>query len=149
MWKFQIRPAEQKDLERLSFLYAKGFPGYDYEPVQFEYYLTTQLCFLFVSIYSDVVVGYILGHFNPDKSYCYISSLTVHPFFRKKGIGRSLMNQIVEQAKNEKFEKVELAVLAESLPAIRLYKSFGFCEIDRYEGEEGKTFIEMKADLKS
>lgn len=149
MSSFQIRPGEQKDLDRLSYLYSQAFPGYLFEPVQFEFYLKMGYGFLFVSTYREVVVGYILGHFNPDESYCHISSLAVHSFYRRKGVARNLMQDILDKSRQKNLSKVKLSVHAQSSPAINLYQSLGFVVGDKYEGGEGKAFLEMEALLAS
>lgn len=45
---------------------------------------------------------------------------------RRRGIGRSLMEQAVEWARESQIEKLELHVFPHNEPAIRLYEQFGF-----------------------
>ncbi|HEX6490248.1 MAG TPA: GNAT family N-acetyltransferase [Gaiellaceae bacterium] len=45
---------------------------------------------------------------------------------RRRGIGRALLEQAVEWAKEERIEKLELHVFPHNEPAIRLYERFGF-----------------------
>jgi RimJ/RimL family protein N-acetyltransferase len=45
---------------------------------------------------------------------------------RRRGIGRLLMEQAVEWARESRIEKLELHVFPHNEPAIRLYEQFGF-----------------------
>ncbi len=45
---------------------------------------------------------------------------------RRHGIGRSLLEQAVEWARESEIEKLELHVFPHNEPAIKLYEQFGF-----------------------
>ena len=45
---------------------------------------------------------------------------------RRRGIGRSLLEQAVEWARENEIEKLELHVFPHNQPAIKLYEQFGF-----------------------
>jgi putative acetyltransferase len=45
---------------------------------------------------------------------------------RRRGIGRSLLEQAVEWARESEIEKLELHVFPHNEPAIKLYEQFGF-----------------------
>jgi RimJ/RimL family protein N-acetyltransferase len=45
---------------------------------------------------------------------------------RRRGIGRSLLEQAVEWARSSQIEKLELHVFPHNEPAIKLYEQFGF-----------------------
>ena len=45
---------------------------------------------------------------------------------RRQGIGRSLLEQAVEWARENEIEKLELHVFPHNQPAIKLYEQFGF-----------------------
>lgn len=57
----------------------------------------------------------------------YIRSMYVQPEYRKKGIGKLLLNDLIARAKNIKeIEILLLDVVTNNLPAKQLYLSFGF-----------------------
>lgn len=59
-------------------------------------------------------------------------NIAVHLGWQSKGIGRKLLEQIIEQAKNlSVIEKIQLNVRASNIPAISLYKKMGFEEEGR------------------
>jgi ribosomal protein S18 acetylase RimI-like enzyme len=51
--------------------------------------------------------------------------------YRRKGIGRALIQKVIEAATEYGLEKLELVVISDNEPAIRLYKSVGFNEEGR------------------
>lgn len=62
-------------------------------------------------------------------------AMTILPEYRNYGIGRALLETLINWAKNNsKIEKVCLEVMEDNLGAIKLYKNFGFIE----EGRKAK-----------
>ncbi|MGB1014525.1 MAG: ribosomal protein S18-alanine N-acetyltransferase [Nannocystaceae bacterium] len=53
---------------------------------------------------------------------------------RRRGIGRLLVQQILEEARAQLCEQVQLEVASSNSPAIALYNSFGFAEVGRRVG---------------
>jgi RimJ/RimL family protein N-acetyltransferase len=51
--------------------------------------------------------------------------------YRGKGIGRALIEKLINAAPDHALEKLELIVIADNEPAIQLYKSVGFKEEGR------------------
>lgn len=59
-------------------------------------------------------------------------NIAVHLGWQRKGIGRKLIEQLIERAKNTAvIEKIELNVRCSNEPAISLYKKLGFQEEGR------------------
>jgi RimJ/RimL family protein N-acetyltransferase len=62
-------------------------------------------------------------------------AMTILPEYRNYGIGRALLETLINWAKNNsKIEKVCLEVMEDNLGAIKLYENFGFIE----EGRKAK-----------
>ena len=51
--------------------------------------------------------------------------------YRKKGIGRSLMNALIEEAGKRNCSRITLEVRKDNLPAQNLYNDLGFCEPEK------------------
>lgn len=82
--------------------------------------------------------GKIIGHAFLEplhlRSICHVAELTicVHQGWQEKGIGKALMEKMLEWARNSQtIEKIELNVRATNRRAITLYKKMGFVEEGR------------------
>lgn len=79
------------------------------------------------SILAEVdgrIVGYVLFWFLPEEVD--IHNIAVHPDFRRQGIGRLLLEQVVDSARHQERLRVTLDVRFSNAPAQNLYRSFGF-----------------------
>lgn len=79
------------------------------------------------SILAEVegrIVGYVLFWFLTEEVD--IHNIAVHPDFRRQGIGRLLLEQVVDAARRQERVRVTLDVRFSNAPAQNLYRSFGF-----------------------
>jgi len=60
----------------------------------------------------------------------------VRPHARNRGLGRALLNQLLEEARRIKYEQLRLDSAGFMTEAHQLYRSTGFREIEAYEGSE-------------
>ena len=60
----------------------------------------------------------------------YIEDIYVRPQFRGKGIGKKLLNKVIELAKEKNYGRVEWSVLNCNEPAIEFYKNIGAVSMD-------------------
>jgi len=75
-----------------------------------------------------------------EEDRCYIHGLCVLPAYRKRGIGRTLLEyKIAEAAREYPGRSVELEVAAKNPGALSLYTRTGFTVIERYDYYQ-KTF---------
>lgn len=87
-----------------------------------------------VAEYEGQIVGHALLEPLPLKSISHVGQLSigVHNGWQEKGIGKKLMQYLIDWAKKSKnIEKIELNVLASNERAIGLYKKLGFVEEGR------------------
>lgn len=70
------------------------------------------------------VVGYICADYVADEGH--ILNLAVHPDFRKKGIAKTLVENILEELKETDCRFLYLEVRASNNAARELYEGFGF-----------------------
>ena len=77
---------------------------------------------------SDRVVGFAL--IMPSQMFGLGHSaelaMGVHRDFRRRGIGRRLMDGVIEKAWQSGLERIELIVWSDNRPAIDLYEKLGF-----------------------
>jgi RimJ/RimL family protein N-acetyltransferase len=72
--------------------------------------------------------------------------MAVHPAFRRLGIGAAILDAGIEWARGAGIRKLKLGVFASNVPAIRLYRKFGFQEEGRLKDEvvlEGRPVDEL------
>jgi ribosomal protein S18 acetylase RimI-like enzyme len=84
-----------------------------------------KLCQKIVAVSDDRVAGFI----GVDDGY--IGWLYIHPDFYRQGIGRELLKEGLKLIK----EKAWTIALAGNSPAVKLYQSEGFIEVNRYESD--------------
>ena len=65
-----------------------------------------------------------------------IKRMYVRPEARNRGLGRALLNQLLEEAGQIGYERVRLDSARFMTEAHKLYRSAGFHEIEAYEGSE-------------
>ncbi len=79
--------------------------------------------------YEGKLAGQALFFYNfstfKGKPGIYLEDLYVRPAFRNKGIGKALLNYLIELAKNKNCGRIEWVVLNWNKPAIDFYKSIG------------------------
>jgi len=79
---------------------------------------------------NNEVVGIGLGIL--EREYLGIFDLIVHPFYRRRGIGQSMVGYLVEWAHKNSVFTVYLQVQGDNSSAISLYRKIGFKECYRY-----------------
>lgn len=96
------------------------------------------------------IVGYA-GVFSPDLSLdADVLTLTVAPAFRRRGIGRAMLRDLIEWAQERRAPAIYLEVREGNEEASPLYLSEGFEEISRRSNyySLGVNAVVMKKDLK-
>lgn len=100
---------------------------------------------VYYAINSQKVVGWcdIFPEKNPRQCHRGSLGMGLLPEFRGQGLGSKLLDAVIKHAKNFGLEKVELNVYTTNLPAIALYRKFGFKEeglIKNYRKLDGQYF---------
>jgi ribosomal-protein-alanine N-acetyltransferase len=94
----------------------------------------------FVVVLNDNLVGYIISKITYPETH--ILNLTVKKNFRKKGIGKALIELIISDARLRNSENIILEVRADNTDAQSLYKKLNFEVIgtrkDYYESKNGR-----------
>ena len=63
-----------------------------------------------------------------------IQTIATLPTHRSRGLGRTLLRALLEEARNREVQDIFLEVRADNPTAVALYESEGFAVIDRREG---------------
>ena len=80
-----------------------------------------------------------------DGNICEMKRLYVLPEFQGSGIGKSLAQEIITEAKGLNYAKMRLDTMPKMASAQNLYRSLGFKEIApyRFNPEPGAVFMEL------
>ncbi len=83
-----------------------------------------------------------------DSDICEMKRLYVRPAFRKKGIGKKLALEIINEARIIGYQYMRLDTLASMQEAVQLYESLGFKYIVpyRYNPLPDALYLELKLD---
>lgn len=98
--------------------------------------------YLYVAFWGDELVGHCAMSHNTSTvpNYCNIGNMMVKKDFRRKGIGKLFMIEMLNKAKELGLASATLKVAVDNTAAIDLYKSFGFQVkelIENYYADEG------------
>ncbi|MFH1336024.1 MAG: ribosomal protein S18-alanine N-acetyltransferase [Candidatus Zixiibacteriota bacterium] len=95
----------------------------------FEEELEHQFCMPLVVRLDHQVVGYAcLWHVDEQME---IANFAVSPEFRRRGIGRRLMEEVLLESRERGCTSVILSVRESNLSAKNLYEEFGYVEVGR------------------
>lgn len=102
---------------------------------------------LFIAFFNNEVAGCIALQPINQEHACEMKRLYVRPVFRKEGLATSLVQTLIERAKELRYKKMVLDTLDKLVPAIKLYKIHGFVETASYYQNPLPGVIYMAKDL--
>ena len=122
-----IRRIIDNDLDKIIEIERKCFDDKKaYTPKQLKYLITKANSNCLVELKSDNLRGFIVVLYRNGTKIAGIEIINVDPRYHGEGIGSRLLSAAEEDMKNKKINKVRLEVSTGNIPAIRLYKKFGF-----------------------
>lgn len=101
---------------------------------------------LYLAYCNNKLAGCI-GLKKIDDANCEMKRLYVRPQFRGKHIGNTLIEQVIDDAKEIGYRHMLLDTLPFLQSAIYMYKKYGFYEIGCYNNSPMDSSIYMKLDL--
>ena len=96
------------------------------------------------------VVGYLCLWEIVDEVH--ITNVAVHPSHRRRGVGRSMLTGVIEDARRRAIRVVALEVRPSNFEARMLYEAFGFRVVGRRRGyywDTGEDALVMETDLQA
>lgn len=97
--------------------------------------------------YCDGAAAGCIGLRRIDQQNCEMKRLYVRPQFRGNHIGEHLIRKIIEDAGIIGYSHILLDTLPFLESAVRMYRAYGFYEIERYNDSPMDTSIYMELDL--
>lgn len=99
---------------------------------------------LYVIKEGDRIAGSVILSHIPEKAYSnadwgidldykdvlVIYTFAIHPDYLKKGVGKKFMEFIIRHSEEQHIKAIRLDVYEKNIPAISLYKKYGFQYID-------------------
>ena len=82
--------------------------------------------FVAVDEETELVVAYAGVWMMYDSAN--ITNIAVHPDYRKTGLGGKMLELLIDISKEQKMDNITLEVRVSNVPAIALYKKYGFLE---------------------
>lgn len=77
-----------------------------------------------LAVVEGRTIGYVIYWLLPGEID--IHNLAVHPVYRRQGVGRSLLQAVIDEARRHGSSRVTLEVRKSNEAAQRLYQSLGF-----------------------
>lgn len=101
---------------------------------------------LYIAYCDDKLAGCI-GLRKINNQDCEMKRLFVRPEYRGRHIGDQLVQQIIADAGEIGYRHILLDTLPFLKSAVRIYKKYGFYEIEKYNNSPMGTSIYMRLDL--
>lgn len=120
-----IRTMTLDDIEQVYSIEESIF-SIPWSKTSFENSINSKGTLFIVAEKENEIIGYLgIYFFSEDAD---ISNVAVKKEYRKKHIGRALLEYVLVEAKIRGVKNVTLEVRETNVPAIRLYESMGFHE---------------------
>jgi [ribosomal protein S18]-alanine N-acetyltransferase len=138
-----IAPASPDDLAELASIAAECGLSVDFVAELARSYALLRVA------RSPEISGFLLAWRAADEVH--LTDLGVRRVCRRRGIGRALVCALLDEAREFRARVVLLEVRASNVPALALYASLGFSELDRrprYYSDTGEDAVVMQLTLR-
>lgn len=143
-----IAPMAPADLDEVLVIERHSFPS-AWSRSSYERELRNHNSYYFAARHEGRLVGYIGMWVVVDEAH--ITTLAVHPGCRRRGVGSHLLRLLIEHACQRGAARMTLEVREQNLPAISMYRAFGFQQtgvLRGYYGDTGENGLVMWKVLK-
>jgi N6-L-threonylcarbamoyladenine synthase len=146
-----IQRATEQHLDAIMALEVSVFESDAWSLAAMQSELESPFTHYLVAHSGAQLVGYAGLSAVPAMFSADIQTIAVAPEFRRAGLGRQLVGELMAIAKRQGAEQVLLEVRADNPGARALYESFGFEEIDLRRGyyqPDGVDAVVMRAEIR-
>lgn len=105
-----------------------------YSPSALKSFLADGANILLLAYDDERIVGAALAYEMPhpeDKKYLYLHELDTHPDYRRQGVGKLLMQELIAVGRSRGLSEMWLEVDNDNLGAQKLYDSFDPSAVDK------------------
>lgn len=145
--KVQIRQVSSNDLPIIEKIEKISFSD-PYSRNLLEALAFTKCGEFLVAEVDGEIIGYVSAIFEANSAS--ITSIAVHPDYRRKEIARKLMLKLLETLREKRISNIKLEVRESNEAARKLYESLGFelCRIESKYYEDGEKALVMRLSIK-
>jgi ribosomal-protein-alanine N-acetyltransferase len=133
-----LRGVERADLDALFALDHKCFPpGIAYSRADLRYYLSHPRSFSVLAENArKSILGYAIAESHLEEGKCigHIITIDVVPSARRNGLGRMLMEALLDHLHSVEAAKIRLEVAIDNADAQAFYQKLGFVKTGRIPG---------------
>lgn len=119
-----IIPMEKKHLEQVLAIERVSFPTPWSRNAYLRELSDNQFAYYYVCLHGEQVVGYMGMWIVIDEAH--VTTIAVHPDFRRRQLGRRLLEELMARAVILGADKITLEVRPSNEPAKKLYRRVGF-----------------------
>jgi ribosomal-protein-alanine N-acetyltransferase len=123
-----LRRISSVDSQLLADIHGRCFDD-GWSVRDFQEILSQDVFFGFLGSEKKIAAGFIVGKMVCDEIE--IITFCVLPEFRNRGVGKTLIAEIENQARNNSVKKIFLEVSENNAPAKKIYERLGYAEISK------------------
>jgi ribosomal-protein-alanine N-acetyltransferase len=142
-----FRPIKPADLDEIMAIERASFP-FPWSPRFFLQEIQVPCARSVLAQADGKIVGYVLFWVLPDEVD--IHNIAVRSEYRRRGIGRMLLQQVVAAARKRQSNRVTLEVRKSNIAAQTLYRSAGFAMTGvrkGYYSDNGEDALAMAFEM--
>jgi [ribosomal protein S18]-alanine N-acetyltransferase len=122
---YRLRPMTKGDLARVIDIETRAYQYPWSEGIFADCLRVGYSCWVFDT--AGAVQAYAI--MSVAAGECHVMNLTVNPDVHSRGIGRTVLRQLIEMAREHRVDTMLLEARPSNLAALRLYRSEGFNEV--------------------
>ena len=136
-----IEDALVRHLDRLSEIETECFRDEAFTKGQMLQLLKEYNCVNLVARVDGTIAGFVIGMIYVDRkaTYAHILTIDVSPAYRRRGIGRMLLQEIERIFKEKGIKTSHLEVREDNVAAMNLYRKLGYEKIGKLRNYYGKA----------
>jgi [ribosomal protein S18]-alanine N-acetyltransferase len=131
--EIKIHPMQKNDVDEVLKIEEKAYGEHHWSKDSFYGELSNDLAHYYSAFDAeDNLIGYAGSWLILDEAH--ITTIAIKPEYRRKKIGETLLNKILEICYKNEIKYITLEVRVSNVAAIRLYEKYGFKSLGTRKG---------------
>ena len=122
----QIRWMIRRDMGEVLQIETRSFE-FPWSEEDFIHCLRQRNCIGMIAECNERVVGYMI--YELHKSRLHVINFSVHPLYRRRGIGAQMIGKLVNKLSHERRPRILLEIRETNYPAIKFFQRNGFLAV--------------------